>query len=106
MVSILFYIHVVSYVNQRRRINLKTKKFKEGDNFYIESESLIKTKFQWRKVESIEYYRVLAVFRKYYKKWVVHTESNKIMWGKYSNKFNILASFMHNYGSEFKEVEL
>ena len=69
------------------------------DNFNLESGSLIITKCQCGKDESMEYYRVLGIFRKYYNKWFVSIESGTNMWEKFSNKYNTFERLMQeNWG--------
>ena len=57
----------------------KDNKIQVSDDVYIESDSLITMKFQWVQAESIEHYRVLGIFSKYYNKWFVHVDSGKIL---------------------------
>ena len=73
---------------------------------YIERKILIKINCQQVQAGSINNYRVLGIFRKYYNKWFDHMESEKNMWDKYSNKYHIIARMMQKGGVEFKKSEL
>ena len=63
-------------------------------------------KCQWEQAESIENYRVLGIFSKYYSKCFVYMESDKILQDKYYKKYNIIARMMQKDGVDFKEVYL
>eukprot|EP00957_Ditylum_brightwellii_P066403 5041437-Ditylum_brightwellii.AAC.1 len=51
------------------------------DDVYIECDSLVNLKCRQGRKESIEYYHVLALFKKFYNKWYVAEES-KLKWVK------------------------
>ena len=47
---------------------------------------------------------MIGIFRKYYNKWFVHTDSEKIMWDNYSKIYKI-SWMLQIDGVEFKEIE-
>ena len=55
----------------------------------------------------MEYYRVLAFFKKYYNKWYL-AEEDKVKWTKSlkSKKVQILACMVSASGKAFQEVKL
>ena len=74
---------------------------------WIERDSLITMKCKRGKGnETIEYYRVLAVFTKYYNKWFVATDESRFIWNKDSKKVRILARMMSKCGSSYHEMKL
>ena len=56
--------------------------------------------------KSIEYYRVIVIFSKYYNTWFVQINSDNIVWNKYLNKYNVIKILIQNDNAEFKEVQL
>ena len=65
---------------------------------YIERKIIIKMKFQQVKYDSIEYYRLIVIFNKYYNKWFINMDSRKNLCGKYSKKFKIIEGLMDKDG--------
>eukprot|EP00957_Ditylum_brightwellii_P182501 13902288-Ditylum_brightwellii.AAC.1 len=64
--------------------NTKLGKYSDAggeEDVYIEHDSLVKLKCKQGRNECIEYYGVLALFMKFYKKWYVAEES-KLKWVK------------------------
>jgi hypothetical protein len=75
---------------------------------YIMRDSLIQLKCKRGKSESVESYRVLAFFSKYYNKWFV-TPEKKFLWEanvSTTNNVRVLARLMKKSGSAYQEVEL
>ena len=72
------------------------------NDVYIERYSIITMKCKQGSTESIEYYGVLGIFSKYYNKWFVHIDSDKIMWNKYCKKYKVLARLIQKDNIEFK----
>ena len=88
---------------------------KEGDkaqdldkDLWIQRDSLVQSKCKRGKTESIEYYRVLGFFTKYYNKWFVSIEEKFAWEGDPSKMKNVrvLARMMKKSGSTFEEVSL
>jgi hypothetical protein len=73
---------------------------------YIKRDSLIRLKAKRGNSESIEYYRVLAIFSKSYNKWYLHWDEDKVLYESNSKKYKILARMVVQTGQRFKEVDL
>jgi hypothetical protein len=72
---------------------------------YLERNSLISLKCKRGRFESIEMYRVLGLFTKYYNKWFIATEE-KIVWDKRSKQVKVLARMVKRQGAAYEEVKL
>ena len=81
------------------------------NNTYIRRDSLIKLNCKRGKVETVEYYRVLAIFKKFYNKWYPSPE-DKLIWTQDQTKLRtdvrVLARMMKRQGSgnSYQEVNL
>ena len=72
---------------------------------YIQHDSLVHLSVKRGRTESVEPYRVLGFFTKFYNKWFVSTEE-KFLWGGESQNVRILARLMKKSGSTYQEVAL
>ena len=72
-------------------IESRVKKVQKYNDVYIEPDGIIAINFKLGETDSIEYYRVLGIFIKYYNKWFVNINSAKILWNKDSKKYKFLA---------------
>ena len=63
----------------KKKTESKFKKFQTNNDVYIHCVILIKMKCNQGEIESIEYYRVLGIFRKQYNKWFINIDSDRIM---------------------------
>ena len=72
---------------------------------YIERVFFIKLKYKQGRSESLEHYRVLALFIEYYNKWYV-AEEEQLQWGKVqkSKESRILERTVLASGKAFQEV--
>ena len=58
-------------------------------------------------MESIEHYRVLAIFSKHYNKWMVHHGSDRVEYNSGSKNFKILCRLLGKDGiNSYKEINL
>ena len=78
----------------------------DAGSIYIERDSLISLTCERGKVSSVEYYRVLALFTKHYKKWYPSCDPQRFLWGKDSKDVRCLIRMLKMKGSSWKEVEL
>ena len=72
-------------------IESRVKKVQKYNDVYIEPDGIIAINFKLGETDSIEYYRVLGIFIKYYNKWFININSAKILWNKDSKKYKFLA---------------
>jgi hypothetical protein len=73
----------------------------------IKRDTLVKFRATRGKNESIEYYRVLAIFSKHYNKWFIHWDSDRVEYIHNSKKYKILARMVKMDGmSSCSEVNL
>ena len=78
------------------------------DKLYIQWDSLIHVNCKRGKSVSVEKYRVLAFFSKYYNKWFV-TSEDKFIWANDPSTLKntrVLARMVKKCGSSYQEVEL
>jgi hypothetical protein len=68
--------------------------------------SLITLKAKRGKRESVEYYRVLAIFSKHYNEWFLHWDEEKVGFFVCSKKFKFMARMVVKQDNRFKEVDL
>ena len=71
----------------------------------IKRDTLVTYRVKRGKTESLEYYRVLAIFSKHYNKWFLHWD-DEVLFEKGSTKFKILARMVVKDGNRIKEVDL
>lgn len=100
------------WFSQKHRSDNNTSESKEGrieDGVYIKRDSLIQLKCKRGKShESIEYYRVLGFFFKYYNKWYMSLD-NKFLWSADKTQMKnarVMGRLMEQSGAAFKEVKL
>eukprot|EP00956_Cyclotella_meneghiniana_P011701 scaffold16470_cov61-Cyclotella_meneghiniana.AAC.12 len=73
----------------------------------IKRDTLVKFRASRGKNESVEYYRVLAIFSKHYNKWFIHWDSDQVEYIHNSKKYKILARMVKMDGmSSCSEVNL
>ena len=72
---------------------------------HSERDSLFKFHCKRGKCESVENYRVLALFSKFYNKWFVASVEN-FPWDCDVKNARVLARLMKKTGSNYQEVEL
>ena len=73
----------------------------------IKRDTLVKFRATRGKNESVEYYRVLAIFSKHYNKWFIHWDSDQVEYIHNSKKYKILARMVKMDGmSSCSEVNL
>ena len=79
----------------------------EDSGIYIRRDTLIKMKCKRGRSETIEYYRVFAIFSKGYNKWWIHLDDDKVLFVPGSKKYKIFGRMMmQEQSGEMKEVEL
>ena len=67
----------------KKNTESKVENGKTYNDVCIERDSLITMKYKQGETDTIEYYRVVGIFGKYYNKWFVYIESDEIMRKKY-----------------------
>jgi hypothetical protein len=79
-----------------------------NDGLYIQQDSLIQLKCKRGKSESVENYRVLGFFTKFYNKWFVSLE-DRFAWDNDQSSVKnvrVLAQLMKKSGSSYQEVTI
>ena len=76
------------------------------NDVYIEYVSIVTINCKQGETESIEYYRVLGIFSKYYNNLFFYIGSNKIIWNKYFKKYKVLARLIQKDNTEYKKFQL
>ena len=77
-----------------------------GGQVYIQRDSLVNLKVKCGRTESVEPYRVLGFFSKFYNKWFVSAEKKFLWSGSPDQNVRILARLMKKSGSTYQEVTL
>ena len=73
----------------------------------IKRDTLVKFRATRWKNESVEYYRVLAIFSKHYNKWFINWDSDQVEYIHNSKKYKILARMVKMDGmNSCSEVNL
>lgn len=73
----------------------------------IKRDTLVKFRATRGRDESVEYYRVLAIFSKHYNKWFIHWDSDQVEYVHNSKKYKILARMVKMDGmNSCSEVNL
>ena len=59
-------------------------------------------------MKTVEHYRVLAIFSKFYNKWYIEWDNDRVPFQKGSKKYKILARLLQKVGGpgQYEEVEL
>ena len=72
-------------------------------DIFIDRYSLIQMRCKWVRRESVEYYRFLSLFKKYYNKWYI-SEEDKVKWSNFSKRTKncILACIVLASGTNFR----
>jgi len=80
----------------------------DASGTYIERNSIVTMKCKQGRTESVESYRVLAIFSKHYNKWYIEWDSDRVEFQKGSTKYKILARMVQKVGGsgQYEEVEL
>ena len=78
----------------------------EDDAFFIERDSLISLHCTRGDSVTVEYYRVLWPFTKYYNKWYVYVDQSKFSWINDDTKVRFLVRMMCARGGTYEEVNL
>ena len=75
---------------------------------YIERNSVVKMKCKQGRTTTVESYRVLAIFSKFYNKWYLEWDNDRVLFEKSSRKYKILARMVTQVGGsgQYEEVEL
>jgi hypothetical protein len=76
-----------------------------NDRQMIKRDTLVSYRVKRGQNESLEYYRVLAIFSKHYNKWFLHWD-DEVLFEKGSTKYKILARMVVKDGNRIKEVDL
>ena len=76
------------------------------DEIFIERDILIQLYCNRWGAVTVENYRVLCPFAKYYNKWYIPVNKTKFVWNKKSNNVRFLVRMMKKSGSSYKEVKL
>ena len=61
-----------------------------GDSVYIERNSVVKMKCKQGRTTTVDSYRVLAIFSKFYNKWYLEWDNDRVPFKKGSRKYKIL----------------
>jgi len=78
-----------------------------ADKCMISRDTLVKFRVKRGKNESVEHFRVLAIFSKHYNKWFIHWESDSVEYVHNSKKFKILARMVKSDRmNSYSEVNL
>ena len=100
-----------------RWFNTKKKKKASGEEaasieanegVYIERNSVVKMKCKQGSTTTVESYRVLAIFSKFYNKWHLEWDNDRILFQNGSKKYKILARMVRRVGGsgQYEEVDL
>jgi hypothetical protein len=76
------------------------------DEIFIERDTLIQLYCNRGGAVTVENYRVLCPFAKYYNKWYISVNKTKFVWNKKSNNVRFLVRMMKKSGSSYEEVKL
>ena len=78
----------------------------EDASIYIERDSLIQLQCKRGSVTTIENYRVLCPFTKFYNKWYVCADKTRFAWKMNSKGVQFLVQMMRKAGVSCEEVKL
>ena len=80
----------------------------DDENEHVRFDSVVQLRCKNGASESIEYYRVLSFFAKYYNKWFMATD-DQFLWSEDESKVanvRVLTRMMKKQGSSYYEIDL
>ncbi len=78
----------------------------EEEELFIERDTLIQLHCKRGETVTVENYRVLCPFAKYYNKWYICVDTKRFAWNKELKNIRFLVRMMKKSGSSYEEVKL